>query len=102
MQFLYYYDYLLTLPDEVPFILYRACNPFTAAQINYAWKGRKTWSESMDPHGVNCADRTSLLDLHTRELVCFSSELSLTTLQNRYTPIIYQTWLFFGSRLRCF
>ena len=74
MQFLYYYDYLLTLPDEVPFILHRACNPFTAAQINYAWKGRKTWSEFIDPHGANRADRTSLLDLHTRELVASAQD----------------------------
>jgi len=31
VQILYYYDYVLTLPDEV----------------KYAWTGRKTWSESV-------------------------------------------------------
>jgi len=48
------------------------------------------------------ADRTSLLDLHPRELDCFNPKSFLTASQNRYTPILYQTWLFFGSRSRCF
>ena len=45
------------------------------------------------------ANRTSLLGLHTRELVWFDSRSFLTPSQNRYTPILYQTWLFFGSYL---
>jgi len=32
----------------------------------------------------------------------FDSRSFLTSLQNRYTPIIYQTWLFFGLRLPYF
>ena len=31
MQILCYYDYILTLPDEVPFIPYHFCDSFTVA-----------------------------------------------------------------------
>jgi len=47
-QVIYYYDYLLTLPDE----------------IKYAWSGRKTWIFTL-------------------------------FFLNRYTPALYQTWMFF-------
>ena len=55
----------------------------------------------MDPPRVICADRTSLLDLPSRELICFHLETFLTPSQNRYTPILYQTWLF-GSHVTRF
>jgi hypothetical protein len=51
MRVLYYYDYFLTLPDEVPFTLYPFYSQFTVTQIKYAWTGRKTWSESVR-HGA--------------------------------------------------
>ena len=74
IQFLCYYDYLLTFPDEVPFIPYNIYDFLTVSQIKYAWNGRKTWSEPIRPPHIIRADRTSLLDLHTRELVCIDPE----------------------------
>lgn len=44
-QVIYYYDYFLTLPDEVLFTSYPFRNLFTVVQIRYAWTGRKTWGE---------------------------------------------------------
>ena len=97
IQILCYYDYLLTLPDEVLATPYRCCNFSPLYQIVYAWMGRKTWSESIGLNRVAYADLNSLLDLHPRELICFRPEILLTSSQNRYTPILYQSWLF-GSR----
>jgi len=45
-QALYYYDYFLTLLDEVLPTLHPPHNSLTAVQIKYAWMGKKTWSVS--------------------------------------------------------
>ena len=99
IQSLCYYDYLLTLPDEVLFTRYQCYKPFNVVQIKYGWKGVNTPSESMDPPRDMCADRTSLLDLYARELVHLDSKSFLTHSQNRYSPILYQAWFFIGSHL---
>jgi len=44
-QALYYYDYFLTLPDEVLSTPYLFYNFFIVIQVKYAWNGRKTWGE---------------------------------------------------------
>lgn len=40
---LYVYDYLLTIGDEVCFVVAANSPLLTAPQIRFAWKGRKTW-----------------------------------------------------------
>jgi len=55
MYFLWFYDYFLTLGDEVryPHIFRRKCRALTVAQINYAWSGRRSWGEFLPPFRIS-------------------------------------------------
>jgi hypothetical protein len=51
MHFLWVYDYLLTLGDEVQYSeVPTVFQALTGEQIKYAWAGRRSWSEFASSH----------------------------------------------------
>ena len=79
IQILYYYDYLLTLPDEVLFTLYllTAFSPSRRSSTHGEEEkhGVSLWFR---PLHANCADRISLLALHARNVARLDSKSFLT------------------------
>ena len=97
MYFLWFYDYFLTLGDEVryPHIFRRKCQALTVAQINYAWSGRRSWGEFLPPCQISNSylirSPGSIRVVHC----CTASQTrpqvvtGLIVLQNRYIPALH-------------
>jgi len=98
MLFLWIYDYILTLGDEVryPCVLSTERLVLTVAQIKYAWSARRSWSKfPLSRSGIQqfMPLLNSILTVHC----CMSSRVTqvvtpLTVVQNRYTPVLYIIW----------
>ena len=96
MTCLLFYDYFLTLGDEVrcSCLHRRRYHVLTVVQINYTWSGRRSWGEFPPPPSTRWLTRS--LDSVRVVRCCTTPRIRsqvvtglMIVLQNRYIPLLH-------------